>query len=101
MFGGETAELRCEVASHLNPVPKQAGRCVEGVWGRAVLMGSTGPAHALCISATVLEPTAPVLAYGRVWKRGAFGCSSRATGLTCRNSSGHGWHLSRDRSRLF
>ena len=100
-FEGETALLRCEVASHLKPVPKQARRCVEGVWGRAVAMNPTGTVRPLCISDTVLEPTAPALAYGHIWTRGGFTCSSQSTGLTCRNGSGHGWFLSRALSRLF
>jgi hypothetical protein len=100
-FEGETAMLRCEVASHLKPVPKQSGRCSEGVWGRAVAMKPTGAVRPLCISDTVLETTAPVLAYGRTWKRGSFTCSSRSAGLTCRNGSGHGWFLSRALARLF
>lgn len=99
-FEGETAFLRCEVASHLRPVPARTQPCTEGVWGRAVGMQPTGAARGLCISDTVMEPGAPVLAYGRTWRRGGFTCTSRAAGLTCRNLSGHGWFLSRERSRL-
>lgn len=45
---------------------------------------------------------APVLAFGRTWRRGAYRCTSRAAGVTCRNRSGHGWFLGRLRGyRLF
>jgi hypothetical protein len=100
-FANETPSLRCEVASHLKPLPQQTEKCREGIWGRAVSMSPRGRATPHCISDTVLEPTAPVLAYGRTWRRGSFTCRSEETGLTCRNAAGHGWRLSRARSTLF
>ena len=86
--------------SGLRPLPPKPSSC-EGDWGRAVGMAPTGPASRYCISDTVMDPGAPVLAYGRTWSRGGFTSVSRMTGLTCTNRSGHGFFLSRDRSRLF
>jgi hypothetical protein len=43
----------------------------------------------------------PRLRYGKTWKYRGFKCSSRMTGLTCRNSSGHGFFLSRGKQRRF
>lgn len=100
-FTGETANLRCEIISRLVPMPPKPRQCTEGVWGRAVGMAPTGRAAGYCISDTVMEPTAPVLQYGRTWARGGFTCTSRSTGLTCRNRDGHGWFLSRGSSRIF
>jgi hypothetical protein len=100
-FTGETANLRCEIVSRLRPLPPKPRTCTDGVWGRAVGMAPTGRASGYCITDTVMDPGAPVLAYGRTWARGGFRCTSRATGLTCTNLSGHGWLLSRERSRLF
>jgi hypothetical protein len=42
-----------------------------------------------------------VARYGHTWRWQGFRCSSRTTGLTCRNSAGHGFFLSRARQRRF
>jgi hypothetical protein len=97
---GETPNLRCEIVSGLKPLPPKPRSC-PGDWGRAVGMAPTGRASRYCITDTVMDPRASVLAYGRTWSRGGFACTSRETGLTCTNRSGHGFFLSRDRSRLF
>jgi Family of unknown function (DUF6636) len=45
---------------------------------------------------------APILAFGETWRGGAYRCTSRRAGVTCRNRSGHGWFLGRSRGyRLF
>ena len=45
---------------------------------------------------------ARVLAYGMTWSGGGgLRCRSAETGLTCRNASGHGFFLSRERWRSF
>ena len=43
--------------------------------------------------------TAPVLAYGASFHRGAITCSSSVAWLTCVNGGGHGFSLSRFRWR--
>lgn len=43
----------------------------------------------------------PVLRYGKTWALRGFTCTSRRTGLTCRNLSRHGFFLSRSRQRIF
>jgi hypothetical protein len=95
-----TNELRCEIVSHLRPLPPRRGPC-EGVWGRAVRMAPTGPARPICISDTVQDPRSRLLRYGQTFRRGGFVCVSHRTGLTCTNRTGHGWFLSRESSRLF
>jgi Family of unknown function (DUF6636) len=42
-----------------------------------------------------------VLEYGRTWRGDALTCTSRRTGLMCRNRVGHGFFLSRERQRIF
>ena len=49
----------------------------------------------------LVESKARVLAYGRSWHAGGITCTSRRTGLTCRNRDGHGFFVSRERWRLF
>jgi hypothetical protein len=62
----------------------------------------TGLAHR---SEIVGDPATdvPVLRYGRSKHllRGGVVCTSRKTGLTCRNRSGHGFFLSRESQRRF
>lgn len=93
------AGIRCDIFSKLRPPPSK-GRCTEGVWS-AVTMTRTGKAYPICISDTVYNPKAPILAYGRSWEVGGFVCSSKRTGLTCRNLRGHGFFLSRQSWRVF
>jgi len=97
---GSPTSLRCDIRSHLHPAPKPR-RCVEGVYGESVGMSRTSHAAVLCISDTVVSPGARVLAYGASWSRSGFRCVSRATGLTCTNTRGHGWLLSRESWRVY
>lgn len=99
-FAGERAGLRCDIGSGLRPLPTPRVRC-DAVWGEAVSMTPTGRAGPGCIGDSMRDPRFPVLAYGKTWSRGGFTCTSRVAGLTCRNLDGHGWFLSRDRSRIF
>jgi hypothetical protein len=41
------------------------------------------------------------LHYGDTWKRPSIRCTMRATGLTCRNRDGHGFHIQKDHVRRF
>ncbi|MFL5963092.1 MAG: DUF6636 domain-containing protein [Gaiellaceae bacterium] len=43
----------------------------------------------------------PVLGYGRAVSRFGVRCVSRRSGLTCTNTAGHGFFLSRDSQRMF
>jgi hypothetical protein len=43
----------------------------------------------------------PVLRYGRSWSWHGIRCTSRRSGLTCQNQSGHGFVLSRQSQRVF
>jgi len=97
---GSPTYLRCDIRSHLHPAPRPR-TCVEGVYGESVGMSRTSRASVLCISDTVINPGARVLAYGTTWSRGGFRCVSRATGLTCTNTRGHGWFLSRESWRVY
>ena len=50
---------------------------------------------------TAVLPNAPVLAYGRTWRRSGIVCRSRRTGLRCTNRTGHGFTLAREAWRIF
>ena len=94
---GAPAFLRCDILSGLKPEPR---RSCELDWTGAS-MRPTGRATASCAGDTVYDPRSRILAYGQTWRRGGFRCTSRTTGLTCTNRSGHGFFLSRQRWRLF
>lgn len=94
--------LRCEIGSLLAPMPKRPAAC-DVDWGYGLSMTHTGPARVLCAGDTIrhVPGTGAVLAYGRTWRKRGFTCRSAAVGLTCRNASGHGFFLSRERWRRF
>ena len=88
--------LRCDLLSGLQPEPAKA---CEFDWG-GVLMRPRKKAHPSCISDTIYDKRAPILAYGRTWSRGAFRCQSARKGLTCRSGK-HGLFLSRQSWRVW
>lgn len=75
---------------------------VSGARGQASwMMRPTGRAWHRAVAANVETEGLHALAYGRSWRRLGISCSSRSDGLTCRNRSGHGFFLSRERQRIF
>jgi hypothetical protein len=92
--------LECGVASGLvPPAPKPHGGCrVVDPAANRVRLASTGPTYGFCsgdVGVLALQGRAVVLPYGTTWRRGPYRCGSATAGLTCRNSSGHGFFLSR------
>jgi hypothetical protein len=65
----------------------------------------TKPGEIVCAGGIMYDardtPTFVNLRYGRRWQLKTFTCTSRVTGLTCTNRSGHGLFLSRESYRLF
>jgi hypothetical protein len=64
-------------------------------------MARTGRVQVTCHGDTAILQRARVLCYGASWTRGGFVCTSRFTGLRCRNASDHGFVLSKQRSYRF
>jgi hypothetical protein len=92
--------LRCDIGSGLRPLPPRPRAC-DLDWGYGYAMFATGRAGTFCAGDTAKDPKAPVLGYGRTWRKGPFTCVSRSIGLRCRNTSGRGFFLSRERSYTF
>lgn len=93
--------LRCEIRSLLSPLPKRPAVC-DLDWGYGLEMASTGRASVLCAGDTIRRPgRVAVVAYGTTWRKRGFTCRSARVGLTCRNTSGHGFFLSRESWRRF
>jgi hypothetical protein len=89
--GPSLPALRCDILSGLAPEPRRA---CELDW-TGLTLSARGPARPACAGDTVFSPTARTLAYGDTWRRGAFRCESRFTGLTCTSAAGHGLFLAR------
>ena len=71
-------------------------------WGYGYeLIGATARAKTFCAGDTAHDPRAPILPYGKTWKKGPFTCLSRRIGLRCANRAGHGFFLSRQHSYTF
>ena len=94
-------DLRCEIRSKVRPLPPRPKSCGDAAWGEGYSMRQTGPARVLCISDTIYDPKAKVLAYGMTWHRGGFTCTSKTTGLRCTNPRGYGFFLSKEHSYAF
>jgi hypothetical protein len=92
--------VRCDIRSGLSPKPARPRGCPSYTdFGQGLNLGPRR-AGVVCAGDTVLGG-APVLAYGRAWRRGPITCRSRITGLTCKNTLRHGFFLSRESWRLF
>ena len=98
---GVPTHLRCDIRSGLRPKPPRPRGCVDLEWGDSYEMAVTGRVHITCHGDTAIDPHARVLRYGTTWRRGGFTCTSKTSGLRCRNRSGHGFFLSRRHSYRF
>ena len=97
VYSARDAVLRCDILSGLRPEPRR--RC-ELDW-TGVSLTAAGRARAVCAGDTAVDRRAPVLRYGRTWRRGGITCFSQRTGLRCRNRAAHGFLLARERWRTF
>jgi hypothetical protein len=97
-MSGSPTELRCDINSGLRPKPARPKGCNLD-WGDSLAMEKHGRVYTVCHGDTALG--GKPLAYGRTWRHDGFTCTSRTSGLTCKNLSGHGFFLSRERSRRF
>jgi hypothetical protein len=95
------ASLRCDIRSGLKPKLSRPPSC-DLEWGDAVSLSPKGQTNLVCHGDTVIgNPGTTVLRYGTKWTRGPFTCTSRTTGLTCKNTVGHGFFLSVQSWRQF
>lgn len=92
-------ELRCDIGEHDWASPRRPRAC-DLDYGDAIGLPAAGRAYFICHGDTALHE-GRVLPYGQTWHAGPYACTSRATGLTCTNSNGHGLFLGRATYRLF
>ena len=96
--GGDGRFLRCDITRHTWHAPTKPRSC-EFDWDGSIGMTRRGRVKFQCVSDSMFNRH--VLRYGRTWKNGAFRCTSRRTGLTCRNAARHGFKVSRERLTRF
>ena len=80
------------------PRPKRPPNC-DTDWAFGLTLSNVGRAEALCAGDTIWQRCKPVLEYGATWRKRGFICHSAVVGLTCRNTAGGGFFLSRERWR--
>jgi hypothetical protein len=92
--------MRCDIGGGLHPLPPRPRNC-DLDWGYGYQMFNYGLAKPFCAGDTARDPRAPVLGYGKTWRKGPFTCLSQAIGLRCTNRSKRGFFLSRQHSYTF
>ena len=105
---GPPAFLSCTIAK-ASYAKKLVAYCAQpriGVDWAGFTLGRKSKASVDCSGGTLYEPDRQhpryvTLAYGKTWRHGAFTCTSRTTGVTCRNPARHGLVVSRESYRLF
>jgi hypothetical protein len=103
-----SGQVDCVVKSGLRPPgPRRRAGCTRAIvvglraTGSVDIWGSICPGEDAPETPYVGGDIAWTLGYGEAMSIGGVRCPSAATGLTCRNKSGHGFFLSRDRWRAF
>ena len=101
---GDATSVRCDMRTTSAKPPKRPKSCHYD-WGSAFEVNRTGRGHGLCAGDTALATPGDgrrKLAYGKSIRLGPkLTCTSRTTGMTCRNTGGHGFTLSKTVIKLF
>lgn len=101
---GDGTGVRCDIRVTSAKPPKKPANCRLD-WGSAFEVNRNGKGHGLCVGDTALpDPNKrePVLKYGHTIRLGhGLTCTSKRTGLTCRNAGKHGFTLSKTEIKLF
>lgn len=94
--------IDCSIVEHSGiPAQPKPGSC-SGTWGHSFHLGRTGPARLTCDARPPRRVNySDIAGYGQTGEFGTIMCTSKRTGLTCRNESGHGFSLSRRRQEAF
>jgi hypothetical protein len=95
---GVTPLVRCGL-EHADYSMQLQRRCKAGDWHGFTLTPKGRPLLYCPGGAGGIRVASRTLAYGRTWQRGPFTCTSRITGVTCRNHTGHGLFISRQAYR--
>ncbi len=100
LVSGDYAGARCDLRNFTPSFRARPADC-DLEWGDAFEVGSSGRGFLSCHGDTVIDPGAMVLGYGASTTLGAVTCKSEKTGMTCTNTRGHGFAISRGAQKLF
>ena len=91
-----------DVAIRLNPIPPRPRDCQGTDWGQAFEVAESGIAgHRICYTDTVFSEKLETLPYGVAFRTKEFICKSEPTGVTCINTLGHGFFISKRTQTVF
>jgi hypothetical protein len=97
---GVTPVVRCGL-DHADYAMQLQRRCDAGDW-HGFILTPTGRPGLYCAGGASGDRVAyKTLAYGKARQLGPFTCTSRITGVTCRNRAGHGLFVSRQTYRTW
>jgi hypothetical protein len=92
--------LRCDL-KEMSTRPRRPRSC-DLEWGDAFVIEQNGQSgYRLCHRDTVVNDELLPLSYGNSWSQEGYTCKSEQTGLTCMNSTSHGFSLSRGGQKVF
>lgn len=117
-FSSPSGNIKCFVVNkalycsigHANYAKRLQDRCMRpdgsGVDWHGFALRATRRAALYCTSNPpynmgTQRPSNTTLPYGKSFRHGAFTCTSRVTGVTCRNQRGHGLFVSRQAYRIW
>jgi hypothetical protein len=91
---------RCDIRRRDWSPPAKPFDC-EQDYGQGLMVTRNGArGRFVCAGDTALG-SGRVLAFGRSVRRGGLRCTSRESGITCKNRRGHGFRISRQSYRRF
>ncbi len=94
---GQGGFVECTIGTGLNPPPAPSSCDLDQP---GLVLPAAGKAIPSCRgdpSPAAFDHGIPVLAYGHTWRGFGISCLSRASGMTCANTDGHRFFLSRQR----
>jgi hypothetical protein len=102
---GSGASIECGIKSGLKPPPQRVHCAAGDPNDKRISLTATRRAVPVTCAGDpgpfLVESKAAVLGYGKTWAAAGISCASATNGLTCKNRSGHGFFLSRQRWRRF
>lgn len=87
-------DVRCDIAHRIWAPPSVPKSCTLD-WGQGLEVSGTDPAAFVCAGDSVLDPVGTVAPNGSDVTDGQVTCQVREIGVTCFNTAGHGFAISR------
>ena len=98
---GDDDSVECRIVNKTNKTTLSKPKDCELDWGDGFGVSKTGRAYLTCYGDALSAFEMSVLAYGKTIKGKGWQCTSAKTGMTCKNSQGHGFTLRRNKQTLF